>query len=93
MYEDLLETTIRRELWMCAIIFLKYVRAKERKCKDGFPNKEPYRNCMLGLPEREGSRVQWYQTHTAWFQILTWPLTSYVTLRLLVNLPVPQFSH
>lgn len=44
-----METTICRELWVCASIFLKYVRAKERKCKDGFPNKEPYKNCMLGV--------------------------------------------
>ena len=33
-YEDFLKTTIGTELWMCAVIFFKYVRAEKRKCKD-----------------------------------------------------------
>ena len=57
-YEDFLKTTIGTELWMCAVIFFKYVRAEKRKCKDDFLNKVLCENCFLGLSEREDDTVQ-----------------------------------
>ena len=57
-YEDFLKTTIGTELWMCAVIFFKYVRAEKRKCKDDFLNKVLCENCILGLSEREDDTVQ-----------------------------------
>lgn len=59
-YEDFLKITICIELWMYAVISLKYVRAEKRKCKDNFLSKVLYENCILGLSEREDNTVQWY---------------------------------
>ena len=59
-YEDFLKITICIELWMYAVLSLKYERAEKRKCKDNSLSKVFYENCILGLSEREDNAVQWY---------------------------------